>query len=249
MRRRHRAAEADLVGHFRTLELPGIAEGQPVLRLLDLPAIVERLTEQAMIVADTIAEAGDANRPHALQEAGREPPEAAIAERGVGLELLQLSSDWPRSPSACSQTSQKPEIGEAVDQQAADQELHREVIDPLFLPAVDLARAVHPAHDKLVAHRERGRDQPVTEARMLRILADRKDQLAQDLILEALRGHRGRLRLHQFIVVLHEGAARRVRRWLISAVCRGVVACDSRVSAPSSGRMTFASCLPSSTPH
>ena len=54
-----------------------------------LPAVLDHLAEQAVVVADAVAVGGDAERRHALHEAGGEPAEAAIAERGVGLELAQ----------------------------------------------------------------------------------------------------------------------------------------------------------------
>ena len=42
-----------------------------------------------MIVADAVAVRGDGERGHALHEAGGEPAEAAVAQRGVGLEFAQ----------------------------------------------------------------------------------------------------------------------------------------------------------------
>ena len=84
---RHGAAEADLVVGFAPLEFPGIAEGEPVLRRLDLPAVRHGLAEKPEIVADAVTERRDADSGHALHEAGRETAEAAVAERGVGLEL------------------------------------------------------------------------------------------------------------------------------------------------------------------
>ena len=54
------AAKADLMGDFRSGEFPRIAEGQPILRHLALPAAHDLLPEQAMIIADAIAKGGDA---------------------------------------------------------------------------------------------------------------------------------------------------------------------------------------------
>ena len=133
-----RAAEADLVGDLGALELPGIAERQPVLRLLDLPAVVEQLPEQAVLIADAVAEAGDPDRRHALHEAGGEPAEAAVAERGVGLDLahpVEIDVEpGERRPAGLVEL----QIAEILAQQAADQELEREVVDPLLAARVDV---------------------------------------------------------------------------------------------------------------
>ncbi|MBM0203189.1 hypothetical protein JNW90_08795 [Micromonospora sp. STR1s_5] len=85
----HRAAEADMVLDVRPLEFPGIAEGQPILGDLLLPAIRDRLPEQAVIVADAVAEGRDVEGRERFHEAGREPPEPAIAERRIRLDRAQ----------------------------------------------------------------------------------------------------------------------------------------------------------------
>src|SRR5690606_8057674 len=53
------AAKADQVADLGSLELPGIAEVQPGLGLLVLPAVDNGLAEQAMVVADAVAVGGD----------------------------------------------------------------------------------------------------------------------------------------------------------------------------------------------
>ena len=55
------AAELDLEGMFLPHELPGRAVASPIVRLLDLLAVVETLAEHAVIVADAVAPAGDAD--------------------------------------------------------------------------------------------------------------------------------------------------------------------------------------------
>ncbi len=55
-----------------------------------LPAVLDDLAEQAVVVADAVAIGGDREGRHAFHEAGREAAEAAIAQRGVGLDLAQL---------------------------------------------------------------------------------------------------------------------------------------------------------------
>ncbi len=76
-------AEPDVMDDLRPLELPRIAEGQPVLRVFLLRAVLDHLAEQAVVVADAVAAGRDGERRHAFHKARREAPQAAIAERGV----------------------------------------------------------------------------------------------------------------------------------------------------------------------
>jgi hypothetical protein len=169
------AVEAHRVDRLRALELPGIAEGEPVLGPLHLPAIVEALLEQAVLVADPVAVGRDAERGHAVEQAGGEPAEAAIAQRGVGLDLEHLLGVHPECRERGRGGVVDAEIAQGIGEQAADQELEAEIVDPLAAALVGLARARHPAVDQPVAHRERQGDEPVVPGGGLRVLADLVD--------------------------------------------------------------------------
>src|SRR5690606_17082129 len=80
-----KAAKADPVDGFGALELPGVALVEPVLGRLDLPAIVETLAEHAVLVADAVADCRDPQRRKRVEEARRQPAQAAIAKRRVRL--------------------------------------------------------------------------------------------------------------------------------------------------------------------
>ena len=56
------AAETDITGHVRFLDLPGIAGMQPTVTDFLLPAINNLLVEHAELVADTIADGRDLQR-------------------------------------------------------------------------------------------------------------------------------------------------------------------------------------------
>src|SRR5258706_767961 len=84
------AAEMNVVAHLRRLEFPGVAETQPLIGIFLLPALRDDLAEQAEIVTDAVADRGNGERRHALHEAGRQPSEAAIAERCIRLAFAQL---------------------------------------------------------------------------------------------------------------------------------------------------------------
>ena len=82
-------------------------------------------------------------RGHRVDEAGRQPAEAAVAEAGVGLLLEQaepVEALLSRDGSLDERVEQQ--VGDVVGQRPADQELHRQVVDALgVLALVCLLRA------------------------------------------------------------------------------------------------------------
>jgi hypothetical protein len=161
---------------------------QPVLGHLDLPPIVDPLAEHAVHVADAVAVGGQRQARHALHEARGEPAEAAIAERRIGLDLLQLGE-------VDAVQGQRPrdfvvalEVGHRVAQQPADQEFETEIIDAFGTRRMCRLGRGHPAFDDIVADRQDRRGQPVVRPRGLRILADAVDERVEDRIGEILGG-------------------------------------------------------------
>jgi hypothetical protein len=96
----HAAAEAHAVVHLGPLELPGVAAREPVVGRFDLLAVDDALAEHAVLVADAVAHARHAERGHRIEETGREPAQAAVAQRRIGLALGQRSMSTPKSASA-----------------------------------------------------------------------------------------------------------------------------------------------------
>ena len=154
--------------------------------MLLLPAVLDHLPEKAVVVADPITAAGDAEARHAFHKAGGEPPETAIAEGGVGFGAahpVRIDAEVAeRNPDEFTAS----QIADHVVEQPADQKFQRHVIDALA--ALRIADAVdrQPAVDDAVAQRERRRDKPVPVGRACRILADRQGQLGEDRRLEFL---------------------------------------------------------------
>ena len=67
-----------------------------------------------MVVANAIAMRGNAERGHALHEARGKPAQAAVAERGIGLELPQTrSKSTPSSASAARAVAASPRFDSA----------------------------------------------------------------------------------------------------------------------------------------
>ena len=81
------AAEGDRLGGLRVRELPGRAEREPGVGLLDLLAVHERLPEHAVLVADPVADARHAQGGERVDETRGQAPEAAVAEARLDLLL------------------------------------------------------------------------------------------------------------------------------------------------------------------
>ena len=59
-------------------------------RIAHLSAVLDALREDAVLVADAVAVGGQADGGHGVEEAGGQPAEAAVAQAGVLLDVLQL---------------------------------------------------------------------------------------------------------------------------------------------------------------
>ena len=93
-------AEATVTARLGVRELPRRAEREPRVGLLDLLAVDEGLAEDAVLVADAVADARDAHRRQRVDEAGREAAEAAVAEAGLDLLRRAASQVEPQAASA-----------------------------------------------------------------------------------------------------------------------------------------------------
>ena len=127
----HLAAETDEIGTLAAIKFPRIAVRQPSFGQLDLPAIVDTLAEHAVHIADAIAVSRDVQTGEALHKARREAPEAAIAQRRVGLQILDLGEVDAEFAQRRLHLVGQPHVRQRIAQQAPDQEFQAEVIDPL----------------------------------------------------------------------------------------------------------------------
>jgi hypothetical protein len=178
------AAEMDVMDHGRPLEFPGVAEAEPFVGIFLLPALRDDLAEQPEIVPDAIADGGDRQRRHALHEAGRQPPQAAIAERRIRLAFAQVRQRDAEIAQCCLEHRQQAHIVERVGEQTTDQEFQAEIIDPLAPGVVALLVRGEPVVHDAVAQRQCCRLVPVVPGRHAGVLADRQPQLGQDRALD-----------------------------------------------------------------
>ena len=133
-----------------------------------LPAVLDDLAEQPVVVADAVAVGRDAEARHALHEAGGEPAEAAIAERRVGLGRAQAVGIDAEVAERGARDVGEAEIAEHIGEQPADQEFERQIVDALAALRVARALGGEPAMDDPVADGVRGRDEPVAIGRRAR---------------------------------------------------------------------------------
>jgi len=197
----HRAAEADFVSAFATLELPGIAVRQPALRQFHLPAVGKLLAEEAVYVADAVAIGRHLDGRHAFHETGGETAEAAVTEGCIWLQARNDGNIDAERGERVANLFHEAEVRDRIAHQAADEEFEREVVNALVAGRIDLAGRFHPLVDDAVTHDEDGGSQPVMRLGDLRILADAVGQALNDFFGENFRlgtagggGRDGRLR-------------------------------------------------------
>ena len=168
----HLAAEADEVGAFAPLELPRIAMREPGFGQLHLPAIVDPLAEHPVDVADAIAEGRDVETGEAFHEARSQPPQPAIAERGVRLQLLQRRQIEAVFAQRLLHLARHAKVRQCIAQQPPDQEFEAEVIDPLGAGFMRAGGGGEPVVDDIVAQGEHGGIVPVMRLGRAFVLAD-----------------------------------------------------------------------------
>src|SRR3979411_2336719 len=57
---------------------------EPVVRLFLLPTVAEDLLEHAVFVSQAVTHGGQLHCRHRVEEAGRQAPESAVTQTGVG---------------------------------------------------------------------------------------------------------------------------------------------------------------------
>jgi len=132
--------------------LPRIGPAQPVVRLLPLPAVLESLLEHSVFVSQTVAHGRKLHSGHRVQEACRQAAEPAIAEGRVRFLLQQFGPIDALIFHGFANNGIEKEIGDVVGQRTADEKLHREVVDSLWVQALVGALGRHPALGKDVPH-------------------------------------------------------------------------------------------------
>ena len=186
-----RAAELDLHGPFGPHQLPGIAEAQPFVGLLDLPAVDDLLVEDAEFVADAVADGRHFESRQGIDEAGRQAPEAAVAESGLLLLLQQFVEVESQFGHAFLDLVEDAEIDEIVAQMRPHQEFGGQIGHRARGLLGVRRRRADPAMQHAVANREGQRHVVVVLGGERREFALHIEQVVQEGVLDRLLGERG----------------------------------------------------------
>ena len=199
----------DLVEHLRARELPRVAVAQPVVGMFDLMAVLQLLREHAVVVADAVAIAGQAQRRHRIEEAGGQPAQAAVTQGGIGLLGFDAVGVESQLAEHGAEALLQAEVQQAVVEHPADQELERQVVHALHVLLVVAAHGRHPALHEPFARHQRRRLEPVPVGGGEGVFADGEVEpvgecpsqgggidprcVVVEAALDALGGHRVRL--------------------------------------------------------
>ncbi len=169
------AAEAHRVVDAQTQELPRRTVAKPRVGMFHLPAFDDALREHAVLVADAVAERRQSERGHRIEETRRQPAEAAVAQRRIGLLLLDVLEPLGMALQRVRSVGRQVQRRQRVAQRAAHQEFHRQVV---HAPAALLCRLRgHPALRQLCARQVRHATQPLGGRGGAGIDADMVEQL------------------------------------------------------------------------
>ena len=125
------AAEVDLLRLLELGQEPGVAQLHPVVRKLHLLALHDLLLEDAQLVADGVARGGDLQRGHAVQIAGGQTAQTAVAQTGIRLDLEDIGGLEAQLVDGGGQVVQQLQIVGVFHEAAAHQEFHGQVV---YLP-------------------------------------------------------------------------------------------------------------------
>mmetsp|Transcript_1099 Transcript_1099/g.3058 ORF Transcript_1099/g.3058 Transcript_1099/m.3058 type:complete len:928 (+) Transcript_1099:706-3489(+) len=152
----HVAVELDGVRHDQALNLPRVAEREPVVGLLVLEAVEDVLLEHAVLVADAVAPGGQVERGHGVQEAGRQAAQAAVAQRGVALLLADRLQVVAHLAQRLSVRLSHVQVVQRVEQRAAHEEFHGQVVHALGVLLLEVGLGVVPGLHQAVAQAQGG---------------------------------------------------------------------------------------------
>ena len=178
------AAELDDACEFGTADFPRVAAAEPVVRLLDLVAVLDDLLEDAVVVADAVAERREFERGHGVEEACREASEAAVAEAGVNFLVADLVDVEPEFRHGFGGFLFDAEVDHGVAERTADQEFERNVMDDAWLFLFVFVASGDPVAHHEVADGVRQRVVEVDFDGFFRAFAEGTDQVVQEKLLQ-----------------------------------------------------------------
>ncbi len=102
--------------------------GEPRVGLFVLHAVLKGLAEQAEMIAQTYAVAGQIQRCQRVEEAGRQTAQTAVAQRGFRLHLFDIGKALAGGSQCIAGFIVQPQIDEVVGQQLADEKFGADIV-------------------------------------------------------------------------------------------------------------------------
>ena len=169
---------------LRTLEFKRITISQPVIRDLDLVAVLDLLPEHTIAVADAAAVRRIAKRCERIKEAGGETAEAAVAKRRVRFLVLDHVQIEAHLRERLLHLLVGGEVDQIVAERPAHQEFHRHVVEDLRILFVHHLLGRHPVVDDDILDRVRHRLEKLLLRRFLQSFAKQIADIVPDRFLE-----------------------------------------------------------------
>ena len=110
----------------------------PAVGVFVLAVLLKLLPEQPKVVGQSQPLPVQAQRRNRIEEAGRQPPQTAVAQRGLRLQLLQFGQRVSVPGQQLLRLAVQSQVEQVVAQQPPDQKLRRDVVEPA--PALLLIR-------------------------------------------------------------------------------------------------------------
>ena len=122
-----RAAELDLEHAVSTLSRPNVTAFEPSVGRFDLLAVVNLLAEETVLIANATTHGRHAERREAVEKAGRQTAETAIAKACVSFLLLNITEIVAHLRKRCSIGVIQTKVHEVVRKGAPDEKLSAQV--------------------------------------------------------------------------------------------------------------------------
>ena len=117
-----------------------------------MPAVLNGLLEDAVFVAQAVAHGRDLHRRHRVEKASRQTPQTAITQTRVGFLLEQLEPIEVLLLDGFFRDRIEEKVRDIVGQRAADEKLHREIVDALGVLALVGLFGVYPTLRQDIPH-------------------------------------------------------------------------------------------------
>ena len=180
------AAEFDFEGVFGALQRPGIAETEPLVGGFHLPAVANLLIEDAVLVANAIADGGNVERGEGIHEAGGETAESAVAQARLFFLLDERLEIEAQLAHGLLGFVVDAEVDEIVGEVRAGEELGGEVADDADVLGPVVEDGLNPALDQAVADGVRERHVEVVDGGPLARPALHEEEVVEEGVRQGM---------------------------------------------------------------